>query len=147
MPFSFEPDRVHILESERDSIAPTRFVIKTLTLSERVRMGNLILRGNQGDAAEQFDLILDICKLGIRKIEGERIPQSLNVPEILDRVTDPGVVAELARVIANHNRMTPEQEKNSDGQCAPLDPGGSAEPAQDSRITRSGAGKRRRSNG
>ncbi len=132
----------YILESDRASTHPTRFTIKTLTVSERVRVGQL--SGGILERADQFPDLLTLCKLGIEKISCSTIPATLTVGEILDKISNPDDVVELANAILLHNYADKELEKNSAGPCAPTRPKESAATARNTTRPRKGAKKQSR---
>ncbi|MBF0339783.1 MAG: hypothetical protein HQL95_02315 [Magnetococcales bacterium] len=137
-------DAPYILKEDRDSAAPTTFYLKTLTVGERMQLANLGDLAASDNPQAQFKAMLDYCKLGVRRIEGEGIPESASVADILESVVDPGVIIELASAITDHNRLGDAPAKNSDGRSGPPDPAGSAAVALVTPEPRSGARKKQK---
>lgn len=136
-------DAEYVLEEDRDTIDPTIFMLKTLTVREMASFARFA--GQDGDAEAGIAAAIEVCKLGIRSIRGYILaPDAVAVAKVIDAIIDPAQLVELTQAIRRHNRLGAETEKNSCGRYEPPDPGASAVSVPASPTIHPGAGKKRK---
>ncbi|GAB0057417.1 hypothetical protein SIID45300_01745 [Candidatus Magnetaquicoccaceae bacterium FCR-1] len=149
--FAFDGDLEYILQEDRDNPTPTVFVIKTFTLRDQAAFSSIAKEIpaalERGDYGAAIDSMVETVKLGVKAVRGPDIPETLTAPEIIDAVTDRETIAELANVIIKHNRMSPEQEKNSSGRSAPPTPDAIAISAPGTTVVPTAAAKKKKPSG
>lgn len=113
-------DIFFISDSEQDANSPTVFTIRALTLQQRAKLEQLLVRmqDKTKDSSILMETALEVCCMGVGKIEGLVDPygQAVELPvkEALSLLPDPNILGELMTAIIQHNYLAEAQAKNSE---------------------------------
>jgi len=120
MAITIGTDKAYTLKADRQSESPSVFTLKTLSLMERAKLGQLCAEvrdlADQDNPERIMEISLSICRIGVVSVQGvvDADGREVNVePQDIERIADPDIIGELLQAVLEHNQMGKEEEKNS----------------------------------